>query len=75
MAFIFNYEELNNISKDFYDLFEGKNNIETNESYNLKKQLAKYVEHAKFSHDVAHNDCKLTFEEWALKYKVISKKL
>ena len=71
MGLLVKYEDLCKISDDFYDLFFPKNGIETEKSYKLKVELAKYVEHAKFSHDVAYNDCELTFEEWAKKYKII----
>lgn len=74
MGLIFDYEEICHINKEFYDLFEPKNGIETDKFYNRKKELAKYVAHAKFSHDVAYNNCELTFKEWCKKYKLISSK-
>lgn len=73
MALLVSYENLCNISDDFYNLFNPE--IDTNEHFKLRIELAKYVEHAKFSHDVAYNDCQLTFKEWATKHKIINDKL
>lgn len=71
---MFKYEEICNIEQDFYNLFEPKNGIETEKSYKIKKELAKYVAHQIFSHDVAFNDCKLTFKEWCIKFKYVYEK-
>lgn len=66
------FEEINFIDSDFYKLFEGKNGIETNKTYKLKKELQKYVIHAIYSHDIAYNDSNLTFEQFCKKYKFIN---
>lgn len=73
MGLLLKYEELCVISADFYEVFNP--DIDTNEHFKLRIELAKYVEHAKYSHDVAYNDCGLTFEDWAKKYKIVSDKL
>jgi len=73
MALLVKYEDLLNISAEFYDLFNPE--IDTAEHYNLRIELAKYVAHATYSHDVAHNECGLTFENWAKKYKIVSDKI
>jgi len=72
MALLTNYKDLCIISNDFYKLFEPK--VDTNKHFKLRHELAKYTEHAKYSHDVAHNNCELTFKEWAKKYKIINDK-
>lgn len=67
MATLFKFKDLCNISKDFYNLFES--NTKQN------KELEKYVLHAVYTFDCVEHDCKLTFYDWALKHKHISKKL
>lgn len=68
MSLFVKYEDLNKISNEFYMIFEPEDGEgDTNEKYKLREDLAKYVEHALYSYDVAIHDCKLTFKEWAIK--------
>jgi len=75
MGILVKYEDLTKISREFYSLFENKDGIDTPDKYKLREDLAKYVIEAKFSHDVAFNNCELTFKEWAIKQGYTSEKL
>lgn len=52
--------KFSDIRKEFYDIFEQN----SQESYELRKDLDRYVKESIYCHLTAHHDLEITYEQW-----------